>query len=354
MAKDYYKILGIHKGATEEEIKKAYRKLALHYHPDKNKSSDAEEKFKEVAEAYEVLGDKKKKEEYDTCGTDLPGGFGNVSGGGGSNFSYTCQGDPREMFSQFFGTSDPFSSFFNISGMGSDHQQQFFHNAMGGMNFDHFVSGGFSQGGCCGNRQSRRGQFRDAGSTNCGFKQQDPPLEHDVFVTLEDVYKGVTKRMKITKKIFKADGSMMKEESKVLTINVKPGWKAGTKITFPQEGDQYPNKIPADVVFIVRDKPHQQFRREGSDLLYSCQLSLKEALCGTKVEVPTITGRKVTIDISNEVIKPNTVKKLPGHGLPHPKENNNRGDILVSFDIKFPDKLSQNVRDSLREVLPSK
>jgi len=353
MTKDYYKILGINKGATEDEIKKAYRKLALHFHPDKNKSPDAEEKFKEVAEAYEVLGDKKKREEYDSYGSDLPGGFGTCSGGGGSNFSYTCKGDPREMFSQFFGTSDPFGSFFNQSGMGNSQQQ--FHNAMGGMNFDPFVSGGFSQGSW-GNRQSRMGQFRDENlsSTKSGFKQQDPPLEHDLYVTLEEVYKGVSKHMKITKKIFKADGSLRKEETKVLTINVKPGWKAGTKITFPREGDQFPNKIPADVVFIVRDKPHQQFRREGSDLLYTCKLSLKEALCGTKVEVPTITGRKVAMDMSNEVIKPNTIKKLPGHGLPHSKENNNRGDLLVSFDIEFPEKLSQNVRESLREVLPSK
>ena len=86
---------------------------------------------------------------------------------------------------------------------------------------------------------------------------------------------GVTKRMKISRRVLANDGTAKKEE-KVLTINVKPGWKSGTKITFQREGDQAPNKIPADIVFIIRDKPHQHFKREGPDLKYSCKITLKE------------------------------------------------------------------------------
>jgi len=114
MGKDYYSILGIKKGATDDEVKKAYRKLALKYHPDKNKAADAEEKFKLVAEAYEVLSDKKKRGIYDQYGEDglkgSPGGGGGgmgPTGNPGQGFTYSFHGDPRATFAQFFGTSDP-------------------------------------------------------------------------------------------------------------------------------------------------------------------------------------------------------------------------------------------------------
>lgn len=121
MGKDYYKILGISRNATDEDIKKAYRKLALKYHPDKNKAKDAEEKFKEVAEAYEVLSDKKKREIYDQVGEEgLKGGYTNGGGGGpGPHFTYSFHGDPRQTFAQFFGTDSPFEMFFQMGGLGN-------------------------------------------------------------------------------------------------------------------------------------------------------------------------------------------------------------------------------------------
>jgi molecular chaperone, putative len=114
MGKDYYKMLGLDKNATEDEVKKAYKKLALKYHPDKNKHPEAENKFKEVAEAYEVLSDKERRRVYDLCGEE--GLKGNATGSGrmpGSNsFTYTFHGDPRATFAQFFGADNPFESFF--------------------------------------------------------------------------------------------------------------------------------------------------------------------------------------------------------------------------------------------------
>lgn len=122
MGKDYYSILGISRTATEDEIKKAYRKLALKYHPDKNKTPEAEEKFKLIAEAYEVLSDKKKRDVYDQFGEEgLKNGGGTSSGfssGAGPNFHYTFHGDPRATFTQFFGTDNPFDIFFNFGGGG--------------------------------------------------------------------------------------------------------------------------------------------------------------------------------------------------------------------------------------------
>jgi DnaJ-class molecular chaperone len=138
-----------------------------------------------------------------------------------------------------------------------------------------------------------------------------------------------------------------------LTINIKPGWKAGTKITFPREGDQGINKIPADIVFIIRDKPHPLFKREGSDIKYAAKISLKQALCGCSIEVPTMNGPSIPIHFTNEVVKPTTVRRLQGYGLPLPKEPSRRGDLIVNFDIKFPDKLSPSARDILYDTLPN-
>ena len=352
MGKDFYRVLGVVKSATDDEIKKAYRKLALKYHPDKNKAKEAEEKFKEVAEAYEVLSDKKKRDIYDQLGEEgLRGEAGGQGAPGGGAYSYTFHGDPRATFAQFFGTNDPFSIFFGSDGgermqFGGDGMNMF--GGSGGMDQDDI----FSQLG--GNRGGafRSQSFNVHGNPQAKKMKVDPPIEHDLYVTLEDINMGCSKKMKISKMVVQPDGSARKEE-KILQINVKPGWKAGTKITFPKEGDQIPGKVPADIVFIIRDKPHSTFKREGSDLKYTAKITLKEALCGSgHLKVPTLTGEVVPVSIQNEVIKPNTVKRLQGRGLPYPKEPTKRGDLIVNFDIIFPDNLSKSTREILMDVLP--
>jgi len=359
MGKDFYKVLGIVKGATDDEIKKAYRKMALKYHPDKNKSPDADEKFKDIAYAYEVLSDKKKRDVYDRFGEE---GLKTNNGGGGgeSHTGYTFHGDPTKTFQQFFGTSNPFESFFNMPGMGSNPHQGFFNDGHAdGMDTDDPFAGFGSSHNLGANLNSNvfngktpyRSQSFNVGSKP-SQKQQDPPVEHDLYVSLDDICKGVTKRMKISRRVVAGDGTAKKEE-KVLTINVKPGWKSGTKITFQREGDQAPNKIPADIVFIIRDKPHPHFKREGPDLRHTCKITLREALCGVMVDIPTLTGEKIPINLATEVVKPTTTKRIAGYGLPLPKEPTRRGDILVSFDIQFPDRLSQNTKDLLHDLLPA-
>lgn len=349
MGKDYYKTLGVSKGASDDEIKKAYRKLALKYHPDKNKSPQAEERFKEVAEAYEVLSDKKKRDIYDQYGEE--GLKGGMSGGGpadaNGSFTYSFHGDPRATFAQFFGTSDPFGVFF-----GNDGRSNIFYQEVGGDMDDPFGFGGRGGGGMGGFPGAFRSQsFNVQGSPNRKQKIQDPPIEHDLYVTLEDVNGGCVKKMKISKMVMSQDGSTRKEE-KILNINVKPGWKAGTKITFPKEGDQVPGKVPADIVFIIRDKPHPHFKREGSDIRFTARISLRQALCGTVIKVPTLAGETLTISTIGEVVKPNTVKRLQGRGLPFTKEPSRKGDLLVAFDIQFPNHLNQNAKDILGDLLP--
>ncbi|XP_005184676.1 dnaJ protein homolog 1 [Musca domestica] len=339
MGKDFYKILGINKGASDDEIKKAYRKLALKYHPDKNKSPQAEERFKEIAEAYEVLSDKKKRDIYDQYGEEgLKGGVPGAGGMDGGN-PYHYHGDPRATFAQFFGNADPFGIFF-----GSGDPSRIFESQTMFMGDDDMYMGGGPGGGAF------RSQSFNA-QPNRKRTQQDPPIERDLFVSLEEIDRGCVKKMKISR-MSMSSGQPRKEE-KVLNISVKPGWKAGTKITFPQEGDQTPGRIPADIVFIIRDKPHPVFKREGSDLRYTAQVSLKQALCGTTVSVPTLQGDRITVSSQGEIIKPTTVKRLSGRGLPFPKEPSRRGDLLVSYDIKFPDSLQSGTKELLSEILPN-
>ena len=349
MGKDYYKTLGISRNATDEEIRKAYRKMALKHHPDKNKAPGAEEKFKDIAEAYEVLSDKKKKDVYDRYGEEgLKGNMGGGGGGGGGgapNFTYTFHGDPRATFAQFFGTNNPFESFF-ASGMGPG-------GGLGGRVFfdEEMEDGGLPHFGMGSRPGAFRSQSFNTGPSKPRTKQQDPAVEHDLYVTLDDIARGCTKKMKISRKVMNPDGVTSRREDKVLTINVKPGWKAGTRITFQREGDQGQGKIPADIVFIIRDKPHPLFKREGSDIRYVCKISLREALSGTVVEIPVLQGEGIPLDLTREIVKPKTTKRLQGRGLPHPKEPSRRGDLIVTFDIKFPEVLSTSAKEILSSVL---
>lgn len=341
MGKDYYRTLGVSRTATEEEIKRAYRKLALKYHPDKNKEKGAEEKFKEVAEAYEVLSDKRKRDIYDQVGEEgLKAGAGSASdsgfGPGGRTFSYQFNGDPHETFRQFFqsdgvfgGISSMFGEFDELSSNGTNgfsHTNGF----PGGANF-----------------------FSSSMHSNGGPKKirQDPPIEREVPISLEEVLTGCKKKMKITRRVTKQDGHTYKED-KILEIDVRPGWKSGTKITFNQEGDQSPNALAADVIFIIKDKPHPYFKREGSDIRYTAKISLKDALtCNSVIRVPTLDGDPLTLSIK-EIVKPTTAKRLSGRGLPLIKEPRKRGDLIVNFEIQFPSSLPEQTRQILYDLLP--
>merc|ERR1739848_274627 len=223
MGKDYYSILGVKKGATDEELKRAYRKLALKYHPDKNKAAGAEEKFKEIGEAYDVLSDPKKKQVYDQFGEEGLKGSGNGGGGPGGHRS---TGGVEGMDIDGIGLEDLLGGFGGHPGRGGGGPQRsytFDGNDMGG--HQHY-----------GPKQTR---------------VQDTTIEKEIHVTLEDISKGVDKKMKISRRVFDEMGNS-KAEEKILTVNVKPGWKSGTKITFAKEGDKIPGKIPADIAFVIR------------------------------------------------------------------------------------------------------
>lgn len=363
MGKDYYNVLGISRDATEDDIKKAYRKKALKYHPDKNQSPDAEDIFKDIAEAYEVLSDPQKRSTYDKFGEE--GVKGQSSGGTSFNGFSTGNVDPHEIFKTFFSGQDPFGGAnpfsFNFGGpsrnTGAKGGRVFmtsngpYANGMEDMEYDTFGGnpfGGMGGGGGGGGFQSSHGQ-----------KHKDSPIERPLNLTLEELYSGCVKNLKITHQVIRLDGTRVPQD-KVITINVKPGWKEGTKITFPEEGDQSHGRIPADIIFIVKQKPHSHLRRDGNDLHCTIDISLRDALCGTvadsmryltRLQVPTITGEVLSYDVM-DTINPRTEIRLPNHGMPVSKSPGTLGDLVVNFNIVFPSNLAPTNREMLFNALP--
>lgn len=136
----------------------------------------------------------------------------------------------------------------------------------------------------------------------------------------------------------------------ILTIDIKPGWKKGTKITFPEKGNEQPNVIPADIVFIIDEKPHPVFTRDGNDLVVTKKISLVEALIGYAVHLTTLDGRSLTIPI-NSVIHPSYEEIVPGEGMPIPKGPSRKGNLRIKFDIKFPTRLTSEQKAGIKRLL---
>lgn len=172
-------------------------------------------------------------------------------------------------------------------------------------------------------------------------------------VSLQDVLHGTTKKIRITRARLNPDRQTTRQEEKTVEIEVKKGWKAGTKITFPREGDEsIKGNVPADVVFVVKDRTHKHFKREGSDVRYVAKISLKQALCGGTISIPTIDEGQINIQLT-EIIKPGTTRRIPHQGLPFLKEPSRLGDMIVEFQVVFPDYLSNSQKSQLASILPN-
>lgn len=136
----------------------------------------------------------------------------------------------------------------------------------------------------------------------------------------------------------------------ILTIDIKPGWKKGTKITFPEKGNEQPNVIPADLVFIIDEKPHGVFTREGNDLVVTQKISLAEALTGYTAHITTLDGRRLTIPINN-VIHPEYEEVVAREGMPMPKDPSRKGNLRIKFKIKFPTRLTAEQKSGIKKLI---
>ncbi|KAJ7476083.1 hypothetical protein FB451DRAFT_1245735 [Mycena latifolia] len=381
MGTDYYKLLGVDKSAGEAEIKSAYKKMALKWHPDRNGGSEeSSKKFKEISEAFEVLSDSNKRAVYDQFGEEglksggpVPGqgggtgfsGFSGFPGGGGGTFpggsTFTFStggpeggfspGDPNKIFEQMFGGSGFGGAFSSMGGM---------HRGMGGggsarrgrsmfdqdVDMDDSSFGGFGgmPGGMGGGMPRRRASpQKTAPSASAEITR---PLK----LSLAELYSGTSKRLKVGRRLL--DGS---SEDKVLEIQVQPGWKSGTKVRFPHAGNEQMGGEPQDLVFVVEEKPHETFAREGNDLRCSVPISLLDALTGTggKKVVEALDGRKLQITVPPGVVKPGQQTTVAGEGMPIRKDGSvkKKGDLIVKWEVVFPDRITPAQKEGLRKVL---
>uniref|UniRef100_A0A8D2IZR6 DnaJ heat shock protein family (Hsp40) member B13 n=1 Tax=Varanus komodoensis TaxID=61221 RepID=A0A8D2IZR6_VARKO len=320
MGQDYYAVLELTRSAKDADIKKAYRKLALKYHPYKNKEPWAPEKFKQLAEAYDVLSDPMKKSIYDKFAEEgLKGGIP-LEFGIDTPWTegYVFHGNPEKVFREFFGGDNPFST----------------HPLMLPLSFSglEFYTG---EGG--------EVNMAFGGLRGRGVRKKDPPIERDLYLSLEDLFYGCTKKIKISRRVMNPDGHASTIKDKILTIDVQPGWKQGTRITFQEEGDQGPNIIPADIIFIVKEKLHPRFKREGDNLIYVATLPLgKVRQWGASQEGnPTSPPPQI----------PKYFKVVPGEGMPLSADPTCKGDLLMYFDIVFPARLTPAKKELLQEAL---
>jgi len=365
--RDFYDILGVTKSASAEEIKKAYRKLAIKYHPDKNPDDKAaEDKFKEAAEAYEVLSNPEKKQRYDQYGH---AGVGGAAGGGGG-----YGGGGMNM-------DDIFSQFGDIFGGG------------GGSPFDSFFGGG--------------GQSRGGGGRRVA---KGSNLRIKVKLTLEEIANGAEKKIKVNKQITckTCDGSGAKDKGSVstcktcggsgavrrvtntilgqmqttatcptchgsgqqitakcgschgegtvrgeetITINIPAGVSEGMQLSMAGKGNAAPNGgVPGDLIILIEELPHDTLKREGNNIVYDLHVSIIDAALGFSAEVPTIDGKaKIKIEPGTQSGK---LLRLKGKGIPE-INSYHRGDEIIHVNIWTPKALSTEERALLEKLRES-
>ena len=311
--KDYYGILGVPRDASEQEIKKAFRRLARLHHPDvaKNKKT-AEEKFKEINEAYEVLGDPAKRRKYDALGADWPAGRGFEPPPGGFRREWAEPGGARHYEFQFGGTG--FSDFF----------EQFFGR---GERFS-----GFEE--VAGQDRSRADGFAEH-----TFAQRGQDAEGDVLVTLDEVMRGSVRRISLRR----ARPDTQRTETHTFKVRIPAGVQDGQVIRVPGKGSEGSGGgASGDLYLRVRFAAHPDFRAQGADLYHDLELAPWEAALGATVKVPTLDA-PVSVRIPAGTNAGQRLR-VRGHGLPR-GQGGERGDLYVVASVQVPARLSAEERD---------
>lgn len=315
--KDYYQILEVPRSATEKEIKTSYRKLARQFHPDANKGNKAsEEKFKEIAEAYEVLKDPEKRKRYDQLGSNWKQGEQFRPPPDFSNFNFD--------FGDLAGKGSPFSDFF----------EAIFGQAFG-------AEGGPRPQGAGPRAQQRAGgpgMGRGPGVPG-GVGRNPLDQEAEIELTLEEVAKGTVRTLQIS-------GPQVK--TKTIEVKIPAGVRAGSKIRVPGEGAKSPmNNASGDLYLKVKLKPHESFTMEGDNLVCTVDITPAQAVVGTETSVPTLEGPvKIRIPAGTQNGR---MLRLRGRGLPKLKSTD-KGDILVRTKVMIPTELTDRERELYSEL----
>jgi len=304
---DFYNKLGVEETATEQEIKKAYRKLSLEFHPDRNKSPDAQTKFQEIGEAYETLSDASKRSQYDMgrkmgdnpfmggfpFGGPFPGPF--PGGGGGIRIHHSGGGDA------------------DINDI-----------------FEHFFNGAFAAGG-----GPKIHVFRNGRPMN----QKPPPVEKHIPISLEQSFSGFTMKMEMD----------LPNGKEIIPIEVPAGIEDNETIVLSNKGN-INNNIRGDLHLIFQVSSHDFYIREGLNLYCKKTITLKEALCGFSIELLHLNGKTLRLNNKKQgnIIYPGFKRELPGFGFTRKGES---GMLILEFDVSFPTELDENKKKELEAIL---
>jgi molecular chaperone DnaJ len=360
--RDYYDVLGVSKSASAEEIKKAYRKLAIKYHPDKNPDDkSAEEKFKEAAEAYEVLSSPEKKQRYDQFGhAGVGGAAGGGYGGGGMNM--------EDIFSQFGdifgGGGSPFDSFFGGGGQSRGGRRV----AKGSnlrikvkLTLDEIANGAEKKikvnkqivcKTCDGSGAKDKGSVSTC--KTCGGSGSVRRVTNTILGQMQTTATCPTchgSGQQITSKcnVCHGDGTVRGEET--ISINIPAGVSEGMQLSMAGKGNAAPNGgIPGDLIILIEEIPHETLKREGNNVVYDLHVSIPDAALGASVEVPTIDGKaKIKIEPGTQSGK---LLRLKGKGIPE-VNSYHRGDQIIHVNIWTPKALNSDERALLEKLRES-
>ena len=362
MAKrDYYEVLGVGKDASEDEIKKAYRKIAIKYHPDRNPGNkEAEEKFKEAAEAYDVLHDPQKRQQYDRFGFDGPagGGFGGFGGGG------MDMDDIFSMFGDIFGGRSGFGGF--GGGRGSRPQQYRGNDLrlkvrLSLLDVAHGVTKKFKV------RKDVVCQHCHGSGAEAGSGAETCPTCHGSGVvthTTQSIFgmmqtQGVCPTCNGEGKVIKnkckeCGGTGVVKGEEVVEIKIPAGVASGMIVNVPGKGNAgMHNGINGDIQVLIEEEPNDTFVRDGNNLIYNLLLDFPTAALGGEVEIPTIEGTKLKVKIENGT-QPGKTLRLQGKGLPAVQGyGRGTGDLIVNISVFVPKYLSHEEKAALTKFKDS-
>jgi DnaJ-class molecular chaperone len=324
-----YDVLGVPSSASDKEIKTAFRQLSMKYHPDKNPDDpEATGKFQKISSAYDTLSHPEKKQQFDNqSNSPFGGGFPpGMHPMGGEDF-----GDINHVFNMMFGGGMP-GGMGGFPGMGGIH--------MGGMPGVRIFHNGNPMGGGHPFFQQHHQQQQ---------MQKPPPLVRNIDITLEQCFQGITLPLEIERWVM-IDHSMRTIEREVIQVTIPPGLTESDFVILRDRGNRVNDQVKGDIKIGIHIKNDTIFQRQGMDLIYKKNITLKEALCGFSFDIQHVSGKMLTINNKTNVtvISPNYKKIVPQMGM---LRENNHGNLIIEFDVEFPESLTQEQVEQLRNIM---